>query len=214
MQLVKINPQEEYKKSLCSKEDDELLDFVFRHRLFPRSIYLPEEAFPPGGDLLVLFQGKSRSLMQTIHLPQQVEQMRGYLFALFNQVRNIAVLKKRNISSAQKMIPFLFGEDVKLKNQDEIVEEKGEILIAESRRSAHREIEKNLSRLYPEEKSRYLELQGIQLKGQSYYLLLQVAFRKVGRLYIEDTLPNLDGVILSDEKAIIYPMLEDILKIN
>lgn len=184
MKVVEIDPREAYKRKFCDKQGDRLLDFIFDHGLFPRKIYFPAQA--------------------------SVKE--GYLLMLFNDVCKVFMLQNEDSLSVEKTVQCLFGGDVILKNQDEILEEKGDLVITECGASAHIQIEKVLSKLYPRKKSHYFGLEGIKIKGQAYYMLLQVGFLRSGRLRINDTLPKFDNVILKDEKLIIYPVFEDILK--
>ena len=212
MRVVEIDPRDEYKKSFCGKHDDTLLDFIFDHGLFPRKIYFPSQTSAVEGDLFVFSHGTCKKFIRTIYLPRQGSSIQGYLLMLYNDVCKVMALQNEDISSVEKMIPHLFGAELMLKNQDDIFEERGELVMTEYGRSAHTQVEKILSRLYPTEKCHYLGFQGIRMGGQAYHVLLQVGFLKRNRLRTNDTLPGIENVILKDEKPLIYPVFEDILK--
>lgn len=99
-----------------------------------------------------------------------------------------------------------------IRNQDEIFQEKGKIIFTEYGPQAYKEVDKELARLYPEEKLHYLALDAITIGGKPYSMLLQVGFLRKDRLRIGDTLPMMDDVILPGEKNILSSVFENILE--
>jgi len=182
MQIATIDVKEEYKKRFPKGENEKFVDFIFDHKLFPQKIY-----FPAGASI-----------------------REGYLSMLISKVGRIAALQKEGNFSLKKIIEYSFGSDVIIKNQDDILEEKGEIIISEYGTHSDAQVDKALSKLYPKEKVCCETFDAVAIKGKFYYILIQVGFLKSNSLEIEDTLPPLDTVILKEEKYVLYPIFEDI----
>jgi len=184
MKLIEVDLRQEYRKSFGEKEDEETLKFIFSHGLFPQRLYYPEGAIMIGDSL----------------------------FTLPDQVQKVSYLKKQGGCSLQEMSELFFGSDVLIKNQDEILEEKGELIMAEYGPYGDVTVERILSDLYPGKEYAYLAFDAVKMQGRTYEILLQVGFVRRNRMRIEDTLPALHDSILKEEKPIIYPLLEDIFK--
>ena len=182
IRLAEINVGEEYQKRFPTRHDDRLLDFIFCYKLFPHKLYVPLEA----------------SLA------------RGYLCMLLNDLSRIAVLKNERTLSPERIIQESFGDDMSIKNQDEILEEKGELVLVERKPFYERQIEEILLRLYPEKKIRHLCLDTLRLRGRTWKFLLQVGFRNTNRYELGDTLGDMSSLILQEEKALIFPVFKDI----
>jgi len=183
IRLAEINVGEEYQKRFPTRHDDQLLDFIFYYRLFP----------------------------QKLHVPLEASLVRGYLSMLLSDLSRIAILKNEGILSPKRIIQESFGDDTTIKNQDEILEEKGEIVLVEYRPFYERQIQEILFRLYPRKKIRHLYLDTLRLRGRTWKLLLQVGFLNTNRYDLRDTLGDMSSLILQEEKALIFPVFKDIL---
>lgn len=184
MRLVEVNVKEEYQKSYGEREDEEILDFIFSHRLLPWRVYYPAEALAIGDPLFML--------------PDSVEK--------------VSYFRKRGNFSLREIFESFFGSDVLIKNEDEILEEKGELIMTEDSPSGDAKVDQILSNLYPGEKCAHMALDTLKMRGKTYQILVQVGFVRKGRMRIEDTLPPIHNIILKEEKPVIYPLLEDIFK--
>jgi len=184
MQLAQIDIKKQYQKKFGHRRHDRLLEFIFDHRLFPRKLYVPT------GALL----------------------LRGYLSFLLSEVWRASLLDNERDLTTERLVRFSFGENLLIRNQDEIFQEKGKLIFTEYGPQAYKEVDKELARLYPEEKARYLALDAVTIGGKPYSMLLQVGFLRKDRLLIGDTLPMMDDVILPGEKSILSPVVENILE--
>ena len=183
MQVVRIDVKEEYKKKFSEREKKKFLDYVFDHNLFPRGLYLPAGAFI----------------------------RKGYLSLLLGYVSRIHMLQNQGELSLEKVTELSCGGDLMIKNQDDIFEEKGEIVMTQCGPHAHSQADQRLLKLYPQRKPRYLAFDAKKIKRKPYYVLIQVGFLRDRKIRIVDTLPKIDN-ILKDEKIILCPLFEDILK--
>ena len=184
MRLVEVNVKEEYQKSCGERQNEEILDFIFSHRLLPRRVYYPAEASAMGDPLFML--------------PDHIE--------------TVSYFQKRGNFSLREMFESFFGSDVLIKNEDEILEEKGELIMTEDSPYGDAKVDEILSNLYPGEKCAHMALDTLKMRGKTYQILVQVGFVRKGRMRIEDTLPPIHNIILKEEKSAIYPLLEDIFK--
>jgi len=183
MQVVRIDVKEEYKKKFSEREKKKFLDYVFDHNLFPRGLYLPAGAFI----------------------------RKGYLSLLLGYVSRIHMLQNQGELSLEKVAELSCGGDLMIKNQDDIFEEKGEIIMTQCGPHAHSQADQRLLKLYPQRKPHYLAFDAVKINGKPYYVLIQVGFLRDRKIRIVDTLPKIDN-ILKDEKLILCPLFEDILK--
>jgi len=184
MQVVRIDVKEEYKKKFSEREKKKFLDYVFDHNLFPRGLYLPAGA----------------------------SIRKGYLSLLLGYVSRIHMLQNQGELSLEKMTELSCGGDLMIKNQDDIFEEKGEIVITQCGLPAHSQADYRLLKLYPQRKPQYLVFDVVKIKEKSYYVLIQTGFLRENRLRIEDTIPNLGDVVLKEEKLRLYPLLDQVFK--
>ncbi len=182
MRLAEINVGEEYQKRFPTRHDDQLLDFIFYCKLFPHKLYVPLEACLA----------------------------KGYLSMLLSDLSRIAILKNERTLSPERIIQESFGDDTTIKNQDQILEEKGEVVLVERKPFYERRIEEILLRLYPGKKIRHLCLDTLRLRGRTWKFLLQVGFRNTNRYELGDTLGDMSSLILQEEKALIFPVFKDI----
>jgi len=121
MQVVRIDVKEEYKKKFSERKKKKFLDYVFDHNLFPRGLYLPAGA----------------------------SIRKGYLSLLLGYVSRIHMLQNQGELSLEKMTGLSCGGDLMIKNQDDIFEEKGEIVITQCGLPAHSQADYRLLKLYP-----------------------------------------------------------------
>jgi len=184
MQVVRIDVEEEYKKKFSEREKKKFLDYVFDHNLFPRGLYLPAGAFI----------------------------RKGYLSLLLGYVSRIHMLQNQGELSLEKVAELSCGGDLMIKNQDDIFEEKGEIVITQCGLPAHSQADQRLLKLYPQRKPHYLAFDAVKIKEKSYYVLIQAGFLRENRLRIEDTIPDLGDVVLKEEKLTLYPLFDQVLK--
>lgn len=182
MRLAEINVGEEYQKRFPTRHDDQLLDFIFCYKLFPQKLYVPFEASP----------------------------VKGYLSMLLSDLSRIRMLKNKRTFSPERIIQESFGDDMTIKNQDQILEEKGEVVLVERKPFYERQIEEILLRLYPRKKIRHLCLDTLRLQGRTWKFLLQVGFLNTNRYDLRDTLGDMSTLILQEEKALIFPVFKDI----
>jgi len=182
IRLAEINVGEEYQKRFPTRHDDRLLDFIFCYKLFPHKLYVPFEA----------------SLAK------------GYLSMLLSDLSRIAILKNKRTLSPERIIQESFGDDMTIKNQDEILQEKGEVVLVERRPFYERQIEEILLKLYPGKKIRHLYLDTLRLRGKTWKILLQVGFLDTNQYELGDTLGDMSNLILQEEKALIFPVFKDI----
>jgi|GEM_PF-2655926 len=184
MQVVRIDVKEEYKKKFSERKKKKFLDYVFDHNLFPRGLYLPAGA----------------------------SIRKGYLSLLLGYVSRIHMLQNQGELSLEKMTELSCGGDLMIKNQDDIFEEKGEIVITQCGLPAHSQADYRLLKLYPQRKPQYLVFDVVKIKEKSYYVLIQTGFLRENRLRIEDTIPNLGDVVLKEEKLRLYPLFDQVFK--
>lgn len=184
MKLIEVDVKEEYQKSYGQRLNEEILDFIFLHRLFPRRVYYPREA------------------SMTV----------DPLFMLPDHVWRVSYFQKRGNFSLQEVFESFFGSDVVIKNEDEILEEKGELIMAEDSPSGDAKVDEILSDLYPGEKCAHMALDAFKMRGKTYQILVQVGFVRKNRMRIEESLPSLHNIMLKEEKPIIYPLLDDIFQ--
>jgi len=184
MKVARINVEEDYRKKFPEKKKAKFLDYIFDHKLFPRTLYFPAEASIIDDDLRILF---------------------GYVCA-------IHTLPNEGKLLLEKVMKLSLDRNVMIKNQDEIFEEKGEIIMTECGSHSHSQVNEVLSKLYPEKKPYYLAFHGVAIKQKPYHVLIQVGFLRDRKIRIVDTLPKIDNAILKEEKLIAYPLFEDILK--
>jgi len=121
------------------------------------------------------------------------------------------MLQNQGELSLEKVAELSCGADLMIKNQDDIFEEKGEIVMTQCGPHAHSQADQRLLKLYPQRKPRYLAFDAVKIKRKPYYVLIQVGFLRDRKIRIVDTLPKIDN-ILKDEKIILCPLFEDILK--
>lgn len=183
IRLAEINVGEEYQKRFPTRHDDQLLDFIFYYKLFP----------------------------QKLHVPLEASLVRGYLSMLLSDLSRIAILKNEGILSPERIIQESLGDDITIKNQDQILEEKGEVVLVERKPFYERQVEEILFRLYPRKKIRHLCLDTLRLRGRTWKFLLQVGFLNTNRYDLRDTLGDMSNLILQEEKALIFPVFKDIL---
>jgi len=183
MRLIEIDVKDEYQKAY-GEDDGEILDFILSRRLYPRRLYYPAKAFLTEDPL----------------------------FILPDHIFTVRMLRKEETISLQRVSEDLFGSDVIIKNEDEILEETGELVIAEDTPSGDAKIYEMLERLYPGKMCAYQALDALKVRGKSYQILVQVGFVRGEELRIEDNLPPMDGIVLPKEKPLIYPLFGDLLK--
>ena len=186
MKIQKINLKEKYGKIFRKRNDRETLDFIFENNFLPENIYIPLNA----------------SITQ------------GWLSLLFDFIVRACILQNRGELSPEKFAELLWGKDLLLKNQDQIFEEKGELIMIDCRPCFHSQADDILLKLYPEMKSHYLAFDVVKIEERPFYLLLQVGFLTPGKIKIKDDLPKLNNIILKEEKIILYPLFEEIFKRN
>lgn len=182
MKIKKINLKEKYGKIFRKRNDREILDFIFENNFLPESLYVPSKALIT----------------------------EGFLSLLFSFAMRASILKKRGELSPEKFMELLWGKDLLLKNQDEIFEEKGELIMIDCRSPLHSQADKILLKLYPETKPHYLAFDVVKIEERPFYLLLQVDFLAPEKIKIKDDLPKIDNVLLGEEKVILYPLFEKI----
>jgi len=182
MKVKEINVKEEYTKKF-PKRNKKLLDFIFTHKLFPERLYIPDKALIMG----------------------------GYLSFLFDYVTRACILQNRGELLLEKFIELCCGGDVIIKNQDQIFEEKGELIIIDCESHSNFQADNLLLRLYPNKKPYYLAFDAIRISGKPFYFLLQAGFLAPEKIKIVDNLPKIDNIVLKGEKIILYPLFEKIV---
>jgi len=161
MKVIKINVKEEYKKRFEGRQKDEyVLDRIFTSGLFPAELYYPAGVSTGG----------------------------GYLSVLLSEVWKASSLKEEGNLSPEKLMEFSFGKDLVFKNQQDFLEDKGEIIMVEDTFSYENEVQRILLELYPKGKIHHLLFDAPKIEGKVYKILLQVAFINVDRYHIRDTL--------------------------
>lgn len=184
MKVVEINVKKEYRKKFEAKQNDEyVLDLIFTSGLFPTKLY-----YPAG-----------------------VSMGSGYLSVLSSEVWKACSLEEEGNFSPEKLMEFSFGKDLVFKNQQDFLEDKGEIIMVKDRLSYENEVERILMELYPKGKVHHLLFDALKIEGKVYEILLQVGFLNVDRYHIRDTLGDITNCMLQEEKALIFPAFKDIL---
>lgn len=184
MKVVEINVKKEYRKKFEAKQNDEyVLDLIFTSGLFPTKLY-----YPAG-----------------------VSMGSGYLSVLSSEVWKACSLEEEGNFSPEKLMEFSFGKDLVFKNQQDFLEDKGEIIMVKDRLSYENEVERILMELYPKGKVHHLLFDALKIEGKVYKILLQVGFLNVDRYHIRDTLGDITNCMLQEEKALIFPAFKDIL---
>lgn len=184
MKVVEINVKKEYKKRFEARQKDEdVLDLIFSLGFFPARLYYPA--------------GVSRG--------------GGYLSVLSSEVWKVSSLKEQGSLSLKRLMEFSFGKDLILKNQEDLVEDRGEIIVVESGPAYESKVERILKGLYPEEKVHHLFFDTLKMQGKVYKILLQAGFVSLHRYCIRDTLGDISTSILQEEKTLIFPVFKDIL---
>jgi len=108
MKVIKINVKEEYEKRFEGRQKDKyVLDLIFTSGLFPAELYCPAGVSMGG----------------------------GYLSVLSSEVWKASSLEEEGNFSPEKLMEFSFGKDLVFKNQQDFLEDKGEIIIVEDRLS-------------------------------------------------------------------------------
>ena len=184
MKIKNINLKEKYGKIFRKRNDREILDFIFENDFLPENIYIPLNA----------------SITQ------------GWLSLLFDFIVRACILQNRGELSPEKFAELLWGKDLLLKNQDQIFEEKGELIMIDCRPCFHSQADDILTRLYPGMKPHYLAFDIVKIEERPFYLLLQVGFLMPEKIKIRDNLPRIDNIVLEEEKIILYPLFEEFLK--
>ncbi len=184
MELIKINVEEECRKRIKEVEKEIFLPYIFRRRIFPRMLY-----FPPGS-----FATDKR------------------LITLFADVCALHTVPEKTGPWLKRIAELSLAGDLEIKNQDEILEEKGELIITEGANPSLLAEDEAFSRLYPERKPYYMFSVRVRIGRRPCYILIQAGFIKNNQLKIADNLPNLGNLVLRDEKPVIYPVFDDLLK--
>lgn len=184
MGLVTVDVKGEYRKRVPQTENDRFLDLVINGGLFPRKLYLPEEA--------------------TI--------MELYLLMLLEYVLRMADLGDQEGVSLEALLKLPLREQLTLKNADNIFQETGRIVMTRWQPHEHGEALEILRKLYPRETPCFVAFDGLLVKKKLYHVLIQAGFRRKSKLSVNDNLPRLRGVILKDEKPIVYPLIDEVLK--
>jgi len=182
MKFVKIDVKDEYER-VYGKEDEEILDSILSYRLYPRKLYRPSEALSTLDPLFIL--------------PAQMSLFR--------------MLRQTGMASLQDIRPYLFGSDVILKNEDEIIEETGMLVMVEDGSAGDAEVYRILETLYPGKICAYQAVDTLKMEGRVYQVLVQAGFVRQETLRIADNLPPMRDILLPEEKGLIHPLFDDIL---
>ncbi len=184
MKVIEIDVKKEYEKRFEARQKDEyVLDMIFTSGLFPAKLYYPAGVSIGG----------------------------GYLSVLSSEVWKASSLKEQGSLSLEKLMELSFGKDLILKNQEDLVEDRGEIIMVESRPAYESKVARILKGLYPEEKVHHLFFDTLKMQGKVCKILLQVGFFSLHRYCIRDTLGDISTSIFQEEKALIFPVFKDIL---
>lgn len=184
MGLVTVDVKGEYWKRVPQTQNDRFLDLVINGGLFPRKLYLPEEATIVG----------------------------LYLLILLEYVVRMADLGDQEGVSLEALLKFPVREQLTLKNADDIFQETGRIVMTRWQPHEHGEALEILRKLYPRETPCFVAFDGLLVKKKLYHVLIQAGFRREHKLSVNDNLPRLGSVILKDEKPVLYPLFDEILK--
>ncbi len=184
MKVIEIDVKKEYEKRFeASQKDEYVLDMIFTSGLFPARLYYPAGVSIGG----------------------------GYLSVLSSEVWKASSLKRQGSLSLEKVMELSFGKDLILKNQEDLGEDRREIIMVESRPAYESRVVRILKGLYPEEKVHHLFFDTLKMQGKVYKILLQVGFLSLHRYCIRDTLGDISTSILQDEKALIFPVFKNML---
>jgi len=186
MKIKKINLKEKCAKIFRERHDRKILNFIFENNFLPENLYIPLNA----------------SITQ------------GWLSLLFDFITRACILQNRGELSPEKFAELFWGKDLLLKNQDQIFQEKGELIMIDCRPCFHSQADDILTKLYPGMTPHYLAFDVVKIEGKAFYLLLQVGFLTPGKIKIKDNLPKLNNIILEEEKVILYPLFEEIFNRN
>lgn len=182
MKLLGIDVEKECRKRIHDQEKEIFLPYIFGRSLFPRMLYFPGGSFAVDRYLLPLL-----CCVCAIHtFPEETDP----------RLRKISEL-----SLAGKLV---------IKNQDTILQETGEIIMTEG--DSKSRTEETLTRLYPERQLRFLLFYGVRTSTGPTSILLQAAFLKGKKFTIVGRVPNMESVVLKDEKPVLYPLFDEILK--
>jgi len=181
MKLKEIDVREEYTKRLA-RTKGEILDFIFAYNLFPEKLYIPCKALTA----------------------------EGYLSFLFDFVRRAYILQNEGELSPEKFSKLSWGENIILKNHDQIFKERGKLIITECSSSSFSQVDEVLFRLYPGKKPHYLAFDVIRMEDKPFYLLVQAGFLLPKKFKMVDNLPVMDKIMLEEEKIILYPLFKEI----
>lgn len=184
MGLVTVDVKQEYWKRVPQTENDRFLDLVINGGLFPRKLYLPEEATIVG----------------------------LYLLILLEYVVRMADLGDQEGVSLEALLKFPVREQLTLKNADDIFQETGRIVMTRWQPHEHGETLEILRKLYPRETPCFVTFDGVVVKKKLYHVLIQAGFRRKSKLSVTDNLPRLGSTILKNEKPVLYPLFDEILK--
>lgn len=135
-----------------------------------------------------------------------------HLLAVFRYVCALHTLPNKVGPPLEKIGELSLSGNLMIKNQDEILEEKGEIIMTERVSLSHPQTDEALSKLYPERKPYYQLFHRVTIRQKPYHVLIQAGFLKSSKLRKLNTLPRLDNVVLKNEKLIIHPVFDDIMK--
>lgn len=184
MQLVRIDVQKECWRRIPEVEKELFLPVVFRRKLFPRVLYFPAGSFAAETQLIPLF----------IHV---------CAMHTMPDMMGVAARKVAELSLSDKLL---------IRNQDEIFEETGKVVVVEQVPSPLSAANNSLSNLYPDADPYYELFCPAKMGGKLRHVLIQAGFLRKSGLRLTDTLPEMETIILRDEKTAIFPVFEDILE--
>lgn len=184
IRAIRIDVKDEYKRKFSESGKEKFIDYIFEHKLFPQRIYLPSGA----------------------------SIRKGYLSFLLGAVGRARMLQNQGEFSLERLANLSFGEDLIIKNEDDIFEEKGEIVITQCGLPAHSQADYRLLKLYPQRKPQYLVFDVMKIREKPYYVPIQAGFLRENRLRIEDTIPDLGDIVLKEEKLRLYPLFDEVFK--
>jgi len=184
MKLERIEAEKECWKRIEEQEKGKFLPYIFRRRLFPSILYFPTGSFAPETQLIPLFQN-----VCAMHTMPDV---------MKPSIRKIAELS--------------LSDELLIRNQEDIFEETGEIIVVDRVPAPLSQTNNSLSNLYPDADPYYELFCPAKMRGKLRHVLIQAGFLRKNALRLTDTLPEMETIILRDEKTAIFPVFEDILE--
>jgi len=114
--------------------------------------------------------------------------------------------------SIRKIAELSLSDGLLIRNQEEIFQETGKIIVVDRVPAPLSPTNNSLSSLYPDADPYYELFYPAKMGGKLRRVLIQAGFLRKSGLRLTDTLPEMETIILRDEKTVIFPVFDDVLE--